>query len=100
MKRDRISGSNRWSVTFEMPGELDPDGLSVVGDFNGWDPGRNSMKLRKDGMWACTVRLMPGTYRFRYVSRHGVWHNDPAADGYEPSGMGEDNGLLILPAES
>jgi len=44
-------------VTFEMPGELDPDGLAVVGDFNGWDPARNPMKLRKDGMWACTVRL-------------------------------------------
>ncbi len=81
-----------------MPGDIEPEALSVVGDFNGWDPEEDRMKLRKDSMWARTIRLLPGTYRFRYLSGRGAWHNDPAADGYEPSGMGQDNCLLILAA--
>lgn len=96
MKRDRVGESAWWSVTFEMPGEIESDALSVVGDFNGWDPAAGQMKLRKDGMWARTLRLRPGTYRFRYVTGRGAWLNDPAADGYEPSGLGADNCLLQL----
>ena len=99
MKRDRVAKSLKWSVTFEMPGEVEPEALSVVGDFNGWESGDGLMKQRKDGVWARTIRLLPGAYRFRYVTGNGVWHNDPAADGYEPSGMGEDNCLLILAAD-
>jgi 1,4-alpha-glucan branching enzyme len=99
MKRDRVAKSNKWSVTFEAPGEIAAEGLSVVGDFNGWNPEEDPMKQRKNGVWARTVRLLPGTYRFRYVSDQGTWYNDPAADGYEPSGLGGDNCLLILKAE-
>ena len=40
--------------------------------------------------------LAPGTYRFRYVVEGDQWLNDPAADGYEPSGFGQDNSILIL----
>ncbi len=99
MKRDRVAKSSKWSVTFEMPGEIEAQGLSVVGDFNEWNPAKDEMKRRKDGVWARRTRLDPGTYRFRYVSDQGAWYNDPAADGYEPSGLGEDNCLLILEAE-
>ncbi len=99
LRKDRVGSSAWWSVTFEMPGAAEAEALSVVGDFNHWDPERGRMKLRKDGMWARTIRLQPGTYRFRYVSGRGVWHNDPAADGYEPSGLGEDNCLLVVAAE-
>jgi len=99
MKRDRVGKSAWWSVTFEMAGEIEPEALSVVGDFNQWDPEAGQMKLRKDGMWAKTIRLLPGVYHFRYVTGHGVWHNDSAADGYEASGLGADNCLLYLAAE-
>ena len=50
-------------------------------------------------MWARTIRVLPGVYHFRYVTGGGAWHNDPAADGYEPSGLGVDNCLLYLAAE-
>ena len=98
MRKDQVAKSNRWSVTFEMPAEIEAATLSVVGEFNGWNPEAGQMKRRKDGIWARTIRLLPGTYRFRYVTDGGMWHNDPAADGYEPSRVGGDNCLLILPA--
>lgn len=97
MKKDQVAKSNRWSVTFEVPAETAAEALSVVGEFNGWSQEAGEMRQRKDGVWARTLRLLPGTYRFRYVAEGGVWHNDPAADGYEPSGIGADNCLLILP---
>ena len=98
MKRARVANSSRWSVTIQMPAEVEAEGLSVVGDFNEWNPAKDPMKRRKDGTWARTLRLGPGTYRYRCVSDRGAWFNDATADGYEPSGLGQDNCLMILEA--
>ena len=54
------------------------------------------MKQRKDGVWAKTLRLEPGTYCYRFLADGQVWHNDPAADGYQPSGLGEDNSVVVV----
>ncbi len=98
MKRDPVAKSNKWSVTFEMTAQIQADELSVVGDFNNWEAAEGQMKRRKDGVWAKTIRLLPGVYRFRYVADGGVWYNDPAADYYEPSGFGQDNSVIVLAA--
>jgi 1,4-alpha-glucan branching enzyme len=96
VKREQVAKSNKWSVTFEMPAEINAEELAVVGDFNDWDAIEGQMKRRKDGSWAKTIRLAPGTYRFRYVAGGGIWYNDPAADTYEPSGFGQDNSVVVL----
>ena len=98
MKRDRVAKSSKWSVTFEMPAGIEAAGVSVVGDFNEWNPTKDPMKHRKDGTWARTIRLDPGTYRFRYLTDDGDWYNAETADGYESSGLGADNCLLVLAA--
>lgn len=95
VKKEAIANSKKRSVTFELPG-VEAQTVSVVGDFNDWDAASGAMKRRKDGMWTKAVRLEPGTYRFRYVADGDQWHNDPAADGYEPSGMGEDNCVVVV----
>ncbi len=98
MKKDPVANSSRTSVTFEAPAAIETETLAVVGDFNDWDPNAALMKRRKDGMWSKAVRLAPGTYRYRFLADGHVWHNDPAADAYEPSGFGEDNSLVIVSA--
>lgn len=95
MRKDPVAKSTKISVTFEMPAEIQAESLSVLGDFNGWDATAGLMKRRKDGIWAKTIRMAPGTYRFRYLASDGAWYNDPTADGYEPSGLGEDNCILV-----
>lgn len=95
MKKDPISNSNKYSVTFEMPADIQANTLAVLGDFNDWDASA-FMKRRKDGTWAKTIRLAPGTYRFRYLADDGAWYNDSDADGYEPSGLGDDNCLVVV----
>jgi len=50
--------------------------VSVIGDFNGWDPGRNPLQVRHDGsgIWECIVAgLQQGAY-YKYrvrSSTHG-----------------------------
>ena len=96
MKRDPVAKSNKWSVTFELPAEIKAEELSVVGDFNEWVAAEGQMKRRKDGTWAKTLRLEPGSYAYRFLADGQVWHNDPAADGYQPSGLGEDNSVVVV----
>ncbi len=95
MKKEAIANTNKRSVTFELPG-VQAESVSVVGDFNDWDAANGAMKRRKDGVWAKAVRLAPGAYRFRYVADGQDWYNDPAADRYEPSGLGQDNGVVVV----
>ena len=96
MKKDPIANSTKYSVTFEAPAEIQADTLAVVGEFNDWEAVGAFMKRRKDGVWAKTLRLEPGTYSYRFLADGHVWHNDPAADGYQPSGLGEDNSVVVV----
>jgi 1,4-alpha-glucan branching enzyme len=95
VKKEAIANSKKRSVTFELPG-VEAQTMAVVGDFNDWEPANGAMKRRKDGVWTKAVRLEPGRYMFRYVADGNRWHNDPQADGYEASGMGEDNSVLLV----
>jgi 1,4-alpha-glucan branching enzyme len=96
MKKEPVKNTNRWSVTFVVAPEVDASTVAVVGDFNSWDPDAAPMQRRKDGFWAKTLRFGPGAYRYRFLADGHTWLNDPDADGYEPSGQGSENCLLIL----
>ncbi len=55
--------------------------VSVIGDFNGWDPTAHPMQCRPEaGAWECFV---PGVgigalYKYRIVSRHNTYQVDKA----------------------
>ena len=83
-------------MTFEAAGEYKADTIAVVGDFNKWDGSATPMKRKKDGVWSATVRLDPGSYRYRYLADGQCYFNDPHADGYEASGLGEDNCIVVV----
>ncbi len=85
IKRSKLFG-NKTRVTFCLPRES-PDGIvSVVGDFNDWEPGRHELKARRNGERTVTVRLDPGRYRFRYLATDGVWLDDEHADAVDQHG--------------
>jgi 1,4-alpha-glucan branching enzyme len=96
VKKEQVKNSNKWSVTFVVAPEVDAQSVAVLGDFNEWSADAGVMQQRKDGFWAKTIRFDPGTYRYRFLADGERWLNDPDADGYEPSGYGTDNSLLIL----
>jgi hypothetical protein len=83
-------------VTFKLPADgLPPealsDAVSVVGDWNAWEPGRHELLSRRDGSRSVSVVLTAGrTYRFRYLGTGGQWFDDEQADGHDGQ-----NSLLI-----
>ena len=85
IKKSRLFG-NKTRVTFCLPGDAPAGRVSVVGTFNGWEPGTHELKPRRDGTRTVSVPLGPGDYRFRYLASDGVWLDDEQADAVGPHG--------------
>jgi 1,4-alpha-glucan branching enzyme len=60
--------------------EIEPP-VSVLGDFNDWDPMATPLKKRRNGTFSATVELMSGqAMRFKYLDAEGKWFCDPDTD--------------------
>jgi hypothetical protein len=69
--------------------------VSVVGDFNSWDPHRDPFVEELDGRRYVTVSVPADTVTcFRYLAEGGEFYDDPAADRHEPNGFGQTHGVL------
>jgi hypothetical protein len=54
--------------------------VTLVGDFNDWDPARSPMRAANGGsVWATVVQLAPGRYRYAFLVNGVEWRADPAA---------------------
>ncbi|MFC1411562.1 isoamylase early set domain-containing protein [Streptacidiphilus sp. N1-12] len=85
LTRTRLFGG-RTRVTFRLA-EEQPDGtVSVVGDFNGWQPGAAELVRRRNGTRTVTLTFPPGEHRFRYLATGGLWFDDDSADRIDPQG--------------
>ena len=85
IKRSKLFGS-KTRVTFSLPADEPAGSVSVVGDFNGWEPGKHELQPRKNGTRTVSVPLEPGHYAFRYLATDGVWFDDEEADAVGPRG--------------
>ncbi len=93
MIRKQRAADNTTKVTFVLPDG--GENVSVVADFNSWDPLAHPLKKRTNGTRSVQVTLPAGTEaRFRYLA-DGSFFDDPAADGYEPNGCGETHSLVL-----
>jgi hypothetical protein len=52
--------------------------ISLVGDFNDWDPSVTPLERRRDGRWMVRLKLHPGRYRYSYLVDGTRWMADPA----------------------
>jgi Helix-hairpin-helix domain len=86
------SATGSTTVTFS----LDTDRpVSVVGDFNEWNPLAHPMRPFDDLM-SVTVELTPGRWAFRYLAEGGQFFDDIAATFIEPNGWGETHSVLVI----
>ncbi|OHD69412.1 MAG: hypothetical protein A2W19_05760 [Spirochaetes bacterium RBG_16_49_21] len=78
----RVSGKD--SVEFRI---YNPHArfVSIVGDFNNWNPENDLLTKGRDGIWRLQKKLFPGVYRYKYVI-DGDWVPD-----YYNSISGSDN---------
>ncbi|MFG2987959.1 hypothetical protein ACGFZK_01335 [Streptomyces sp. NPDC048257] len=78
---ERRSRKDGIEVTFVLPREDPPGPVSVVGDFNDWQPGIHTLQPRKDGKRAVTVALPAETTQFfRYLAAGDYWFNDESTE--------------------
>jgi 1,4-alpha-glucan branching enzyme len=61
--------------------------VSVVGDFNGWNPENDLLRKGSDGIWRLEKRLASGTYRYKYVI-DGQW----LPDTFNPDSASDSTG--------
>jgi 1,4-alpha-glucan branching enzyme len=78
MAKPTRSGTVR--VTFMLPATEPAGAVSVVGDFNGWDPYAHPLRRRGNGARSAAVDVPAGsTLHFRYLAEGGLWFDDEAA---------------------
>jgi 1,4-alpha-glucan branching enzyme len=76
-------------VTFALSADEPGGAVSVVGDFNDWNPFAHPLRRRANGTRSAAVTVPVGTMlRFRYLAEGGIWFDDDTAsarDGQDPS---------------
>jgi hypothetical protein len=74
------------AFTIDAP---DASRVSLVGDFNNWDPAATPLaRVSKQGRWEAVVPLTPGRYQFTYMVDGMRWIRDPRL----PLATGDDFG--------
>jgi 1,4-alpha-glucan branching enzyme len=93
----RKLGRGKVRVTFSMPQIENVKQMNLVGDFNNWSVVETPMQLGPDAAWSVALSLDGGhDYQFRYLANGSDWHNDWAADAYQPNEFGSDNSVVSL----
>ena len=74
-------------VTFALPRDTPSGAVSVVGDFNDWDPFAHPLRRRANGTRSATVTVTAGrTLHFRYLAEGGIWFDDEAVPHKDAQG--------------
>jgi 1,4-alpha-glucan branching enzyme len=94
IKQTAVKGSKKVKVNFVLPKDSVNGKVSVVGDFNGWDPYVHPLRPRSNGTKSVTVTLpVSQRFAFRYLDEHGQWLDDDAVDR-EPNDFGGVNSVV------
>ena len=93
IKRSKDKGGVK--LTFTLALTDTPQPVSVLGDFNSWDPLAHPLKKRSNGTRSVSVVVPAGqTFAFKYLAEGGTWFNDVDADEHSTNEYGEVNSLL------
>lgn len=99
IKKQYLKNKPVCKVTFTLPKDMidSANNVSLVGDFNDWNPEVNPMKHRKDGAFETTVNLEKGhEYQFRYLLNGSTWENDNSADKYVHSPYADTENSVVV----
>jgi 1,4-alpha-glucan branching enzyme len=95
IKQSPVKGKDQVKVSFILPSDAVTGKVSVVGDFNDWDPTVHPLRPRSNGTRSVAVTLpAQRRFAFRYLDESGRWLDDDAAHGYEENGVGGVNSVI------
>ena len=69
--------------------------VSLVGEFNNWDPKKHPMKSEGNGLWTKTVMLKPGRYEYKFLADEN-WMLDTQNDHSCLNSYGTLNSLITV----
>jgi hypothetical protein len=85
IKTSRPGRDGAVRVTFALPIDEPGGAVSVVGNFNDWNPFTHPLRKRANRTRSAAVTVQAGsTLHFRYLAEGGVWFDDetvPVQDG-------------------
>jgi 1,4-alpha-glucan branching enzyme len=86
-----VTGSQKEQVHIEFI-YFGPDAKEVylAGSFNAWQPKSLPMTKNRRGQWKTTVKLVPGTYEYKYFV-DGSWVSDGQCDEMVANSLGSTN---------
>ena len=99
LKKQYLKSDNICKVTFRLPREATNGAqvVTIVGDFNDWNPTKSRMKKLKNGDFTLTLPLACNReYRFRYLIDSGRWENDWCAEKYVPNTFGTEDSVVAV----
>jgi 1,4-alpha-glucan branching enzyme len=81
VRKARQSRADVVRVTFVLPADEPAGAVSVVGDFNGWNPFAHPLRRRGNGTRSAVASVPAGTtLRFRYLGEGGRWFDDESGN--------------------
>jgi 1,4-alpha-glucan branching enzyme len=92
MAAQTSSARMRVRFTLEAPAATT---VSIVGDFNGWNPTSLPMRREADGTWTVEVPLAPGRYAYSFLV-DGQLARDPAAPQARDDDFGSSNSVVMV----
>jgi 1,4-alpha-glucan branching enzyme len=94
IKVDKPTRAGTVRVTFVLPATEPAGAVSVVGDFNDWDPHAHPLRKCSSGARTAVVTIPAGaTVHFRYLAEGGVWFDDETVSELDAQGA-----CLTVPA--
>ena len=70
--------------------------VSVAGDWNDWEAGRDALHAVGDGLFSTVMLLPPGRYEYMFVVDGEGWRSDPTAPLARDDGFGNRNSVLEI----
>lgn len=97
LKLNPIRNSDTVKVTFALPADQVSLPVSVLGDFNDWDPFAHPLRKRSNGTVSATVEVAPGqALRFKYLAGDGHWFCDPEAETVVNDAINTVDSLVVV----
>lgn len=94
-KANRYSAKNNLKPTNFMVLAPEAREVSVIGDFNGWQPGANPLQRQPDGGWVAQIPLHHGHHQYVFLV-DGEPKLDPRGQGIARNERNERVSLIAV----
>jgi hypothetical protein len=70
--------------------------VTVVGDFNDWDPRATPLARRDGGAWVASIPVSPGRHVYAFIVDGDRWVSDPGAPLAPEDDFGIRNSVIVV----